>query len=79
MPLWEANWWPKAALNCGSCCLGCVEVRRSCAEDGSEDEGAGEVVKPVEPHWGIAESAATGCSVTECVVAGGVDREVDMR
>lgn len=59
--------------------MGCVEVRRSCEEDGSEEEGAGEVVKPVKPLWGIAESAGIGCSVTEWVVAGGVDREVDMR
>ena len=56
--------------------MGCVEVRRSC----EEDEGAGGVDKPVKPLWGIAESAAMGCSVTEwVVVAGGVDSEVDMR
>lgn len=60
--------------------MGCVEVRRSREEDGSEeDDGAGGVVKPVKPLWGIAESAAIGCSVTEWVVAGGVDRDVDMR
>lgn len=56
-----------------------MEVRSSCEEDGREDEGAGGVVKPVKPLWGIAESAAMGCSVTEWVVAGGVDREVDIR
>ena len=55
--------------------MGCVEVRRSC----EADDGTGGVVKPVRPLWGIAESAAIGCSVTEWVVAGGVDRDVDMR
>lgn len=59
--------------------MGCAEVKRSRDEDGSEDEGAGGVVRPVKPLWGIAERAAMGCSVTEWVVAGGVDREVDMR
>lgn len=48
-----------------------------------DDEGAGVVVvvvvKPVKPLWGIAESAAMGCKVAEWVVAGGVEREVDMR
>lgn len=59
--------------------MGCVEVRRSCEEDGREEEGAGEVVKPVKPLWGIAESAAIGCGDAECVVAGGVDRAVETR
>lgn len=56
-----------------------MEFRRSWDEDGREDEEAGEVVRPVKPLWGIAESAGMGCSVTEWVVAGGVDRDVDMR
>ena len=59
--------------------MGCVEVNRSCEVDGSEDEGTGGVVKPVMALCGIAERAAMGCNVTEWVVAGGVDRDVDMR
>lgn len=48
-------------------------------EDESEDEGTGGLVRPAMALCGIAESAAMGCSVTEWVVEGGVDREVDMR
>ena len=76
MPLWEASWWPKAALNWGSCCLGWVEARMSRGEGAGAPGGA---VKPVRPLWGIAERAAMGCRVTERLVEGGVDREVDMR
>lgn len=68
MPLCdEASWWPKTALNWGSCCLACVEVRRSCGEDEGErdGEGAGGEVMPVRPPWGIAESAAIGWRVKE--------------
>lgn len=59
-----------------------MEVNRSRGEEEGESEGegaAGGAVKPVSPLWGIAERAAIGCRVTEWVVEGGVDREVDMR
>lgn len=56
-----------------------MEVSRSCEEDGSEDEGVGGAVRPVMALWGIAERAGMGCSATEWLVAGGVDRAVEMR
>ena len=85
MPLWEASWWPKTALNCGSCCLGCSEHRRSrVGEDEDEggvevDAGAGGEPSPVRPPWGRAERAAVGCKAAGCVVQGGVEREVESR
>lgn len=76
IPLWEASWWPKAALNCGSCSLGWVGVRRSREEGEGEDEGE---VRPVRPGWARAERAAVGCRIVEWDMEGGVDRAVESR
>lgn len=73
MPLWEASWWPKAALNCGSCSLGWVWVCVRRSREEGEDDGE------VRPVWGRAERAALGCRIVEWDVDGGVDREVDRR
>lgn len=79
MPLWETSWWPKAALNCGSCSLGWVGVSRSREEFEGDVEGAGGAVRPVRPVWGSADRAAVGCSAAECVLEGGVERDVERR
>lgn len=53
IPLWEANWCPKAALNCGSCSLGSLE-------EGEDEEGC-RIAEQWDADGGVDKAVESRC------------------